>query len=164
MEVLGGNGTIEDFSPLPRLYRDAVVFESWEGAHNVLCAQVQRDCARLGLLDHVLSWVRGELAAAGESSDGPAVTGALESLESRLRHSLADPAHGAVHFRRQLDQLTRAIQASCLLAEAAREGPGSEKRAVASMFVREHLIPGHDPEEDPSWGELVEAVIGDDLG
>ena len=38
IEVLGGNGTIEDFS-LPRLYHDAVVFESWEGTHNVLSAQ-----------------------------------------------------------------------------------------------------------------------------
>ena len=37
IEVLGGNGTIEDFSPLPRLYRDSIVFESWEGTHNVLC-------------------------------------------------------------------------------------------------------------------------------
>src|SRR5918999_1085635 len=35
IEALGGNGTIEDFSPLPRLYRDAIVFESWEGTHNV---------------------------------------------------------------------------------------------------------------------------------
>ena len=39
IEVLGGNGTIEDFSSLPRLYRDAVVYESWEGTHNVLCAR-----------------------------------------------------------------------------------------------------------------------------
>ena len=38
---------IEDFSPLPRLYRDAIVFESWEGTHNVLCAQVLRDLSRL---------------------------------------------------------------------------------------------------------------------
>ena len=45
IEALGGNGTIEDFSPLPRLYRDAIVFESWEGTHNVLCAQVLRDLA-----------------------------------------------------------------------------------------------------------------------
>jgi acyl-CoA dehydrogenase len=43
IEALGGNGTIEDFSPLPRLYRDAIVFESWEGTHNVLCEQVLRD-------------------------------------------------------------------------------------------------------------------------
>ncbi|MDP9490815.1 MAG: acyl-CoA dehydrogenase family protein, partial [Actinomycetota bacterium] len=27
IETLGGNGTIEDFSPLPRLYRDSIVFE-----------------------------------------------------------------------------------------------------------------------------------------
>ena len=66
IEVLGGNGTIEDFSPLPRLYRDAMVFESWEGTHNVLCAQVHRDCVRFGLLDEVLPWIRAELSSAGE--------------------------------------------------------------------------------------------------
>jgi acyl-CoA dehydrogenase len=49
IEILGGNGTIEDFSPLPRLYRDAIVIESWEGTHNTLCAQVLRDFAARGL-------------------------------------------------------------------------------------------------------------------
>lgn len=43
IEVLGGNGTIEDFSILPRLYRDAIVLESWEGTHNTLCLQILRD-------------------------------------------------------------------------------------------------------------------------
>ena len=46
IEVLGGNGTIEEFSILPRLYRDAMVIESWEGTHNVLCAQILRDFTR----------------------------------------------------------------------------------------------------------------------
>ena len=36
IELLGGNGTIEDFSVLPRLLRDSIVFENWEGTHNVL--------------------------------------------------------------------------------------------------------------------------------
>lgn len=49
MEVLGGNGTIESFSILPQLYRDAMVLESWEGTHNVLVAQVLRDAERLAL-------------------------------------------------------------------------------------------------------------------
>ncbi len=61
IEILGGNGTIESFSALPRLYRDSVVYESWEGTHNVLCAQVQRDCSRLGLLEAVESWLGDEL-------------------------------------------------------------------------------------------------------
>ncbi len=46
IEVLGGNGAIEDFSILPRLLRDNVVYENWEGSHNVLLAQVQRDMRR----------------------------------------------------------------------------------------------------------------------
>jgi alkylation response protein AidB-like acyl-CoA dehydrogenase len=53
IEVLGGNGAIEDFSVLPRLYRDAIVYESWEGAHNVLVAQVLNDCRRLPVLNSV---------------------------------------------------------------------------------------------------------------
>ncbi len=51
IEVLGGNGAIETFSVLPRLLRDNVVYENWEGSHNVLRAQVLRDCARLGVHD-----------------------------------------------------------------------------------------------------------------
>lgn len=163
IEVLAGNGTIEDFSPLPRLYRDALVFESWEGAHNVLCAQVHRDCARLGLFDHLLEWLRGVLASAGESADGATVAVALDALEPRLRHSLSDSAHASAHFRRQLERLTRAVQASCLLAEAAEEGPDTQKAAVASLFVRLHLVPDHDPEDDASWRGLMEEVLAGDL-
>ncbi|MSP70843.1 MAG: acyl-CoA dehydrogenase [Myxococcales bacterium] len=49
IEVLGGNGAIEDFSVLPRLWRDCIVLESWEGTHNVLCAQVLKDLQKLSL-------------------------------------------------------------------------------------------------------------------
>ncbi len=59
IETLGGNGTIEDFSPLPRLYRDAIVFESWEGTHNVLVAQVLRDLAKLDAVDLVVERAQG---------------------------------------------------------------------------------------------------------
>jgi hypothetical protein len=57
IEILGGNGAMENFSVLPRLLRDCVIFEAWEGAHNTLLAQAVRDirkhemhkafCARL---------------------------------------------------------------------------------------------------------------------
>lgn len=43
---LGGNGIEERFSPLPRLYRDAVIMETWEGPHNVLLTQALRDLIR----------------------------------------------------------------------------------------------------------------------
>lgn len=49
IEVLGGNGTIETFSVMPRLLRDNVVFENWEGTHHTLRMQILRDAARLKL-------------------------------------------------------------------------------------------------------------------
>lgn len=41
--VFGANGIINDFSILPRLLRDALVIETWEGTHNTLCLQIMRD-------------------------------------------------------------------------------------------------------------------------
>ncbi len=162
IEVLGGNGTIEDFSPLPRLYRDSIVFESWEGTHNVLCAQVQRDCVRLGLLDRVLAWQRAELASAGEGAggDGLVVADASERVGARLKRSLADVQQVSAHFRRQLGDLVRVIQATCLLVEAANT-QDPEKTAVASFFIRRQLLVGYQPEDDPEWSNLVDRVLGD---
>ncbi|HED12260.1 MAG TPA: hypothetical protein ENI62_01130, partial [Gammaproteobacteria bacterium] len=44
IEVLGGNGTIEEFSVLPRLYRDAIVLESWEGTQYTVRSGTARFC------------------------------------------------------------------------------------------------------------------------
>ncbi len=41
MEVLGGNGYVED-GPLARLYREAPVNSIWEGSGNVMCVDVLR--------------------------------------------------------------------------------------------------------------------------
>ena len=46
MSIFGGHGVIEDFSSLPRLFRDAIVNELWEGPRNVLLAQIHRDIKR----------------------------------------------------------------------------------------------------------------------
>ncbi|MBN1534396.1 MAG: acyl-CoA dehydrogenase family protein [Spirochaetes bacterium] len=43
MSIFGGHGVMEDFSSLPRLYRDSAVNELWEGPRNVLLAQIHRD-------------------------------------------------------------------------------------------------------------------------
>ncbi|MFH2097945.1 MAG: acyl-CoA dehydrogenase family protein, partial [Pseudomonadota bacterium] len=46
MSILGGHGVMEDFSSLPRLYRDGAVNELWEGPRNVLLTQIHRDLTR----------------------------------------------------------------------------------------------------------------------
>lgn len=46
MSIFGGHGVMEDFSALPRLYRDAAINELWEGPRNVLLTQIHRDFRR----------------------------------------------------------------------------------------------------------------------
>ncbi len=43
MSVFGGHGVMEDFSSLPRLYRDSAINELWEGPRNVLLTQIFND-------------------------------------------------------------------------------------------------------------------------
>lgn len=46
MSIFGGHGVMEDFTILPRLYRDSAVNEYWEGPRNVLLAQIYHDFQR----------------------------------------------------------------------------------------------------------------------
>ena len=48
ISILGGHGVMEDFSALPRLLRDGLVNELWEGPRNVLLTQMHRDFQRVG--------------------------------------------------------------------------------------------------------------------
>ena len=161
IEVLGGNGTIEDFSPLPRLYRDAVVFESWEGTHNVLCAQVRRDCVRLGLLDVVAEWVKSELAtvSATVASAADQVRQALERLEPELAKTVENPVNSDASFRRQLTALMRIVQATCLLRQGDQPSSTGAERAVGAAFVRLHLVV-QDFADEPTWLPFVDEVLG----
>ena len=47
ISVFAGHGVMEDFSSLPRLFRDAVINEQWEGPRNTLLTQVHRDLQRV---------------------------------------------------------------------------------------------------------------------
>ena len=162
IEVLGGNGTIEDFSPLPRLYRDAVVFESWEGTHNVLCAQVQRDCVRLGLLDVVEHWIQGELAqVTHDDASVHVIEHAMRQLRPGLERSLVDQAYADANFRHHLTSLMHIIQGACLLREA-QGSPTPEKAAVAQVFIGRTLGTPQ-PFEEPAWHAAIDAALGADV-
>jgi alkylation response protein AidB-like acyl-CoA dehydrogenase len=48
MSIFGGHGVMEDFSSLPRFYRDSAINELWEGPRNVLLTQIHRDLQKAG--------------------------------------------------------------------------------------------------------------------
>jgi alkylation response protein AidB-like acyl-CoA dehydrogenase len=158
IEVLGGNGAIESFSILPRLYRDMVVLESWEGAHNVLCLQVLRDIARYGIHEpffgamrhHLDNVTRPELAAYVQI-----VRTGLDMALLLLRKMAGGGEEFAqAHARRLTDSLAYIGQSTLLLAEAQWELDNdlpTSKPDIIAHFVNHHLNPGYDPLDDGEY-------------
>jgi len=64
MMVLGGNGIEEQFSALPRLWRDAAIMETWEGPYTLLLMQALGDLAKYGVAGHEEALLRRGLGDA----------------------------------------------------------------------------------------------------
>lgn len=133
MEVLGGNGYIDD-AIMGRLYREAPVNSIWEGSGNVMCLDVMRAAARepnafMALLDEL----------AEDLDDHRALRAELDTV----RGWLATPPD-------QLEPLGRRLASRLvLLAQAAllrRHAPGF----VAEAFAASRL--------DPRWGAVAGAL------
>lgn len=166
IEVLGGNGTIEEFSVLPRLYRDAIVYESWEGTHNVLCAQVVTDCRRLELLPAVTNPLADLLASAPPEGTAAAelASTALEQARLGLSRALADPEHASFHARADITAIVVVAEIATLL-DAARDadaGLATELTAAADLLAHTRLDPATRPADDASFSQRVDAVLGED--
>jgi alkylation response protein AidB-like acyl-CoA dehydrogenase len=166
IEILGGNGTIEDFSPLPRLYRDAPVQESWEGPHNTLMAQMLRDAHRAKMHDALSVRAEEVLHALRHPGLGPAraaAAAALDDVRAELATLLrAEPDAAAYHFRAVAERLARVFQAALLLEEAdaaLARGEATGLPAVARFFVDRHVRRDYAPAGDPGYaGRLAEVL------
>ena len=145
--MLGGNGTIEEFSVLPRLYRDSIVYESWEGTHNVLVAQVLADLRRLPIVDVVAERLGGLLKANG-SSTADRARAELDEALADARRAMADADFGARSFRRVLDRILAVARIAYLL-------DGDDEMAAEHVLHRRLLGA---PTPDPVHAALVDRL------
>jgi acyl-CoA dehydrogenase len=166
IETLGGNGAIEDFSVLPRLYRDAIVLESWEGTHNVLCVQALRDMARYDVhgafLDDAAA-IAGAAASATLAAVRAEVLLAIDRARELAARLLgAGDTTAQAHARRLADTLIASAQAAYLLREAdlaLSSGQAGAKAEIVELFVARRLRRGYDPLDDPEYVPRVEAIV-----
>ncbi len=165
IEVLGGNGAIESFSILPRLYRDAVVLESWEGTHNVLAVQVLRDISRYTIHEGFLAEMRKQLATVthAELQEGAAlVRDAMQRFVGLLGKMKQGGAYAQAHARRLIDHAGWLAQGVLLLAEAQwelDEDLPTHKPDAALYFIQHYLQPGYDPMNDEAYLPRLERLM-----
>lgn len=144
IEVFGGNGAIEEFSVLPRLLRDAMVVEAWEGGHGVLCAQLLRDSQRARL--HEPLFRRLEALPTGDFS---AVRARWEAIVARPE------ADAAWHLRDVVEELRVEVQSALLLAESS----GRSRRLGEHLRLTARR--GADPLTDPGLALRVGLILED---
>ncbi len=152
IEVLGGNGTIEEFSVLPRLYRDSIVYESWEGTHNVLVAQVLADLHRMPIIDVVAARV-GALGTSVDSPTADRMHTELDDALADMRRATNDDDFGARHFRGVLDRVVAIAQVGALL-------DGGEPVAAAHLLHTRVL--GARRDHDADYAARVDALANTD--
>ena len=155
IELLGGNGTIEDFSVLPRLYRDAIVVESWEGTHNTLCAQVLRDFAARGLHSNWLRLLSSEIEELTHARVQP-FTVTARNLHHEVVHrierlSSADETSAAACIRHVVDRMCHLTDWLALSAQAQWEADRNLETDTGDALdlYRMLFLDATDPQETP---------------
>jgi acyl-CoA dehydrogenase len=134
--VLGANGIVEDFSVLPRLLRDSMIIETWEGTHNTLSLQIARDAARSDLLerwraeisDSLQGWPRDFLPQTRSLFEHAFRQTSDELSENLLR----DREWASANARRLTDRLGELVELAWLSNTASRQ---KHKDATAALFT-----------------------------
>ncbi|MGB5811167.1 MAG: acyl-CoA dehydrogenase family protein [Polyangiales bacterium] len=67
ISFFGGHGIVEDFSSLPRMFRDSMIQELWEGPRNVLLTQIHRDFSKVAEWYPADQFCRDVLAGADDT-------------------------------------------------------------------------------------------------
>lgn len=141
--LLGGNGTIETFSILPKLYRDSMVLETWEGTHNTLALQIARDGLRFPFKDYLerdLSQGVESLKKAGAVKESDWLQSFWKQTSASLDR-LSDPEWVAREARRLMDRLGLLMEisrfATWVLARPSGPGDPSDK-ALLDRVLHDH--------------------------
>ncbi len=161
MEILGGNGYVEEF-PVERLLRDAHVAPIWEGTSNILALDVLRAMQKEAAHNVVLDRIDGYLDGVTTDAAAPLAERVAEErdgLEEAMNEVATTGVEGAQVRAKQLaDYIYDVYTAALLVAEAerdARDGDG-RKTVVARRFVDQHLGNGRLTDETPlEWFEEI---------
>ncbi|HJQ27009.1 MAG TPA: acyl-CoA dehydrogenase family protein [Blastocatellia bacterium] len=152
--VLGGNGIVEDFTVLPRLLRDAMIIETWEGPHNTLCLQIMRDAAKSNLIDRwraeisgvlerwpqeVLSFTRGQFERAFEHANAVLSEERLASQTWMIKHA-----------RRLVDRMASLLELAGMVEAALRHSNGEATVALLASIAGRHLLPQENEIDHPA--------------
>lgn len=162
IEILGGNGAIESFSPLPRLLRDAIVCENWEGTHNTLQMQIMRDMQKYGVHEGFFAYLKTRLDACQDAdrTEVDAVRDAIHDSQRELKKlAQLDPGAATLAMRPQMDRLSWIFYATIRLWERAKLDTSDASDQASIQHYISHRLLGDPDYCDPSFLSRLKTVI-----
>lgn len=91
ISIFAGHGVMEEFSSLPRIFRDVVVNEQWEGPRTLLLTQIYRDIQRVTEWYSPAEFVASILYGAAKDK----IDGFTEKLEDLLQRPVLGDVNDA---------------------------------------------------------------------
>jgi alkylation response protein AidB-like acyl-CoA dehydrogenase len=161
IEILGGNGAIESFSVLPRMLRDSIVCENWEGTHNTLQMQVMRDMQKYGVHEGFFAYLSELLDACADEDRAQvdAVRRAIaESMQALQNIAGMDPGSATLAMRPEMDRLAWVMYASVRLWERAELERSDESDDASIQQFIAHRLHGRADYSDPDTLERIRLV------
>jgi alkylation response protein AidB-like acyl-CoA dehydrogenase len=157
--IFGANGVVEDFTVLPRLLRDSLVIETWEGPHNTLCLQIVRDAAR----SHLLERWHNEVSAAfdGWPKDFLSLTRnrfehVFKQVTATLsKEKIGDERWAERNARRFVDRLGELLEVVWMAELALRDSGRDSTAGLLTALAAHQLWPGDDLFESPTQSVLA---------
>ena len=159
IEVLGGNGYVEDYVTA-RMYREAQVLPVWEGPANIQALEVLRTLTPRWRADQVLARRVGAVLAQALGDPRSRELGALlgrrwgeaeSAIDWLARHSEVAPQQA----RRLTDFLSEILEFALMLADAVADLKAADERKLVLTWwlARLHLLPAaaHGVGEEVGW-------------
>ena len=160
IDTMAGNGAIETTSSLPRLFRDTVIQENWEGTHNTLYSQVLRDFARFDQDKSYLKVIKNlfrEFTASQDIDLQPAKT-ALAQLKLDLEDIRVASAHlKTLKIKAVLEKMANIFYYLSALKESydqTEKGQGTSKRNAAMWYAQVNFS-----DEKTNWDDKKLALM-----
>jgi alkylation response protein AidB-like acyl-CoA dehydrogenase len=154
--VLGANGIVEDFTILPRLLRDAMIIETWEGTHNTLCLQIVRDAVKSDLMERWEAELRDTLAGWPQSfltqTRARFERDFGQARDELSNNRLADYDWAAVHGRRVVDRLGSLLELAWMARYALRSDQDNATPALLTVASAHALLTNLQVFDESSFG------------
>lgn len=141
LDILAGNGTIESFSSLPRLLRDCIVCENWEGTHFTLWMQTLRDINKFQVDELFLAHLLQLLNQVKDSCQHKLtleenIVALAEKIKVMKRIS---PEEQSLQIQEIIEMMAILHAALTLVLELQVGNPPEAKKAALDLFMQKHI-------------------------